>query len=266
MNRPRVLTIAGSDSSGGAGIQADLKTFTALGVYGASVITAVTAQNTVGVQAVATIEPEMVRKQLDSVFDDLRIDAVKIGMLGDERVIAAVADVLAERRPRWVVFDPVLVATTGGSLLDGSPDALKALLPHTTLLTPNRTEAEALLGRSIDDGDGAFAAAAAELHQLGPTVLLKGGHRDGKATDVLYDGRAKFYEARRIPTSNTHGTGCTLSSAIAARLALGDDLLVAVAFAKAWVHSAIAAADALGVGNGSGPVDHLWEHPEPRGK
>lgn len=258
MARPRVLSIAGSDSSGGAGIQADLKTFSALGVYGSTAITAITAQNTVGVHAVAPLEPDLVRAQLDAVFDDLSIDAVKIGMLGNAAVVDTVADVLAARRPRFVVFDPVLVATTGGTLLDGSADALEVLFAHATLLTPNRTEAQTLLGRAIADDDAAFEAAARELASRGPAVLLKGGHRDGPAADVLFDGQVRWFRAPRIPTRNTHGTGCTLSSAIAARLAHGDDLSTAVGAAKTWLQGALQAADALGVGRGAGPVDHLW--------
>jgi hydroxymethylpyrimidine/phosphomethylpyrimidine kinase len=267
---PVALTIAGSDSGGGAGIQADLKTFSALGVYGCSVIAALTAQNTRAVTAVLDIEPSFVRAQIDAVFDDIAVDAVKIGMLGTPGTIAAVADGLRAWAPANVVLDPVMVAKSGDALL--RPEAvasLKALLlPLATIITPNLPEAAALLGRPEVTARDEMAAVAAELLALGPrAVLLKGGHLAGAGSpDLLFDGReARWLEAERVETRNTHGTGCTLSSAIAAGLARGLALGDAVAAAKRFISAAIAEADSLGVGCGRGPVHHfhaLWGHLE----
>jgi hydroxymethylpyrimidine/phosphomethylpyrimidine kinase len=260
------LTIAGSDSGGGAGIQADLKTFAALGVYGASAITALTAQNTTGVTGVHEAPPEFVTAQLDAVFSDLDIAAVKIGMLGSAGVIEAVAAGLEQWRPRWVVLDPVMVAKGGDRLLrDDAVAALKErLIPLADLITPNLPEAGVLLDERPAGDREAMAAQAERLMRLKPgAVLLKGGHLDGSTSpDLLHDGRnATWLEAARHATRNTHGTGCTLSSAIAAYLALGRPMAEAVAASKTYLTAAIAAADDLPVGHGHGPVHHfhgLW--------
>ena len=262
------LTIAGSDSGGGAGIQADLKTFSALGVYGASVITAVTAQNTHAVRAVAAIPPATVAAQIDAVFDDLRVDAVKIGMIGGAEVIDAVAARLRHhlaRRAVPVVLDPVMIAKSGDALLQ--PEALAAmrenLLPLASLVTPNIPEAAALLGLPPAEDEAQMRAQGQALRDLGcAAVLMKGGHASGPiCTDLLVTTEALAFSAPRIATQNTHGTGCTLSSAIAAGLAQGMALTEAVGRAHRWLHGAILAADGLGIGSGHGPVPHfpqLW--------
>ena len=262
-----VLTIAGSDSGGGAGIQADLKTFSALGVYGASVITALTAQNTRSVSAIHDVPPDFVTAQLDAVFDDIAFAAVKIGMLSRPKIIDAVADGLRRHGARNVVLDPVMVAKSGDRLLP--PDAIAALkerlLPLATVITPNLPESAVLLGLEEARDEAGMIDAAARLRALGPqAVLLKGGHldKDAQSIDVLDDGGEPLtLAAPRIATENTHGTGCTLSSAIAALLARGLPLRAAVAEAKAYVSAAIRAADHLQVGHGHGPVHHfhaLW--------
>jgi hydroxymethylpyrimidine/phosphomethylpyrimidine kinase len=260
------LTIAGSDSGGGAGIQADLKTFAALGVYGASAVTALTAQNTTGVTGVHEAPPEFVTAQLDAVFSDLDVAAVKIGMLGSANVIEAVAVGLERWRPRWVVLDPVMVAKGGDKLLrDDAVAALKEkLIPLAHLITPNLPEAGVLLDEPSAADRESMVGQAERLLRLGPgAVLLKGGHLAGDTSpDLLHDGRhAVRFEAARHVTRNTHGTGCTLSSAIAAYLALGRPMADAVAAAKRYLSAAIAAADDLPVGRGHGPVHHfhrLW--------
>ncbi|WP_440940086.1 bifunctional hydroxymethylpyrimidine kinase/phosphomethylpyrimidine kinase [Immundisolibacter sp.] len=267
---PNVLSIAGSDPSGGAGIQADLKTFSALGVYGMAVVSGLTAQNTRGVNAVEPVSPAFVAAQIDAVFADIRVDAVKLGMLGGADVAACVVDRVRHWRPRVLVVDPVMVAKGGAALLD--PVALRCLreqlLPLASVLTPNLPEAAALLGAPLPVDLPAMREAARALHALGPAwVLLKGGHLPGNdCTDLLYDGRT-FTElpARRVPTANTHGTGCTLASAIAAHMARGLAVPQAVAQAKAYLTAAIAAADMLDVGHGHGPVQHfhaLWHAPQ----
>lgn len=252
------LTIAGSDSSGGAGIQADLKTFAALGVFGCSAITAVTAQNTLGVGAVAEVDPSMVVAQIDTVLADLEIHATKIGMLASAAIVAAVADAVQRHRLSNVVVDPVMVSKSGARLLEqDAVDALRIrLFPLSTIVTPNVFEAEALTGKPIANRQDQRAAAIT-LMDLGPrAVLVKGGHLDGPAVDVFHDGRQTIeLEAERIDSPHTHGTGCTLSSAIAARLALGDDLPAAVRAAKAYVTRAIA--QAPGIGRGHGPLQHF---------
>ncbi len=264
MPRPIALTIAGSDSSGGAGIQADLKTFSALGVYGASAITALTAQNTRGVQGVHSIPPSFVAAQIVSVLDDLDVRAVKTGMLADAAIIAAVVDCLAERAPNVpVVVDPVMVATSGDVLLarDAIETVRRRLIPRATLITPNLPEAAELLGAPVARSEAEARDQLVRLANLGANaVLLKGGHGSGdEAVDLLaIDGHVIRLAEPRISTRNTHGTGCTLSAAIAARLALGDDLETAVRHAKAYVHAAIVAGQDLGVGRGNGPVDHLF--------
>lgn len=265
MRPPTVLTIAGSDSGGGAGIQADLKTCAAHGVFGMSAITAVTAQNTRAVTAVATLEPEMVAAQIDAVFDDLPVDAVKIGMLGTPAIVDVVAACLDRHRPPHVVLDPVMIAKSGDALL--SPEACRALrgtlLPLATLVTPNLPEARELAGEGEDRpaSSAVLEQLAAALVACGPAVLIKGGHApddaEGQVVDLLHaEGRLHRFRHARIATPNTHGTGCTLSAAIACRLARGDALPVAVGGAIDYLHGAIAAAGSLG--GGHGPVDHLY--------
>jgi len=260
------LTIAGSDSSGGAGIQADLKTFSALGVYGASAITALTAQNTLGVEAVQAVPPDFIRKQIEVVSRDLVVGAIKIGMLAMSPIIKAVAEGLDAFTGVPVVLDPVMVAASGDSLLD--EDAIETLrtvlVPRATLITPNLPEAAKLLGRGQATNEREMTAQARALHRLGAdAVLIKGGHAEGEeAVDILIDREGELrLDAPRVKTRNTHGTGCTLSSAIAAELAKGASLRNAVAAAKAYVTAAIAAADQLKIGKGRGPVHHfhaLW--------
>lgn len=261
-----VLTIAGSDSGGGAGIQADLKTFSALGTYGASVITALTAQNTRAVTAIHDVPPDFVGAQLDAVFDDISIDAVKIGMLSRPEIIAVVAERLQRYGADPIVLDPVMVAKSGDRLLQ--PEAVAALrerlLPLATVITPNLPEAGVLLDVEPPTDQAGMIEAAAALRALGPrAVLLKGGHREsGDSTDVLDDGgEPEILRAARIATTNTHGTGCTLSAAIAALLGRGLPLRTAIDQAKAYITAAIQAADQLVVGHGHGPVHHfhaLW--------
>jgi hydroxymethylpyrimidine/phosphomethylpyrimidine kinase len=252
------LTIAGSDSSGGAGIQADLKTFAALGVYGQSAITAVTAQNTTGVQAVMALPVPLVVAQVDAAFDDIGADAVKIGMLASAAIIEAVAGILRRRRPPHVVVDPVMVAKGGAPLLpDAAVDALRReLLPLADVVTPNVPEAAAILARDVATLAD-LRDAARRLADLGArAVLVKGGHLSGKAVDVLWDGRElREFHAPRIDSRQTHGTGCTLSSAIAAGLARGLALPDAVDLAKTFVTSAIGRAP--GLGRGQGPLGHF---------
>ncbi len=267
MKTPIALSIAGSDPTGGAGFQADLKTFSALGAYGCTVITAVIAQNTQGVSAIAGVEPSMVRAQLDAVFEDLEVDAVKVGMLGTAPVIEAVADGLAHWRPRWIVVDPVMVAKSGDRLLAAeAAEALRErLLPLASIITPNLPEAADLLAVEMLRSRSEMANAAARLQALGPAnVLLKGGHLESdESPDLfLHGGEVHWLESPRTATRNTHGTGCTLSAAICAGLARRHPLPQAVAEAKAYIAGAIAAADHLAVGRGRGPVHHfagIWE-------
>ncbi len=255
------LTIAGSDSGGGAGIQADLKTFSALGVYGASVITAITAQNTRGVTDVENVSPAMVAAQMQAVFSDIAVDAVKIGMVSRAETIEIIAEGL--RTPgRKVVLDPVMVATSGDRLL--RPEAVAALkrdlLPLALIVTPNLPEAAALTGRDIADSETEMARQAEMLLAAGAgAVLIKGGHGHGQdSTDMLFsDGRIQRLTAPRIATVNDHGTGCTLAAAITAYLALGRDLGEAAQAAKAYLHAALEAADRLAIGHGRGPVHHF---------
>jgi hydroxymethylpyrimidine/phosphomethylpyrimidine kinase len=259
---PIAVTIAGSDSSGGAGIQADLKTFSALGVYGASVITALTAQNTLGVQGVHDVPVDFIAQQIDSVFSDLVVNAVKIGMLSRPEVVETVAEGLDRYSREQVVLDPVMFAKGGDALLaEEAVDALRALLlPRALIITPNLPEAARLLEVAEAEDEDEMAAQAAALFDLGPrAVLLKGGHGVGaESVDIFFDGEEPVRLASpRTETPNTHGTGCTLSSAIAAGLAHGFDLLRAVAHAKAYVSEAIAQADALVIGSGHGPVHHF---------
>ncbi|MDX2185207.1 MAG: bifunctional hydroxymethylpyrimidine kinase/phosphomethylpyrimidine kinase [Gemmatimonadaceae bacterium] len=254
------LTIAGSDSGGGAGIQADLKTFHRFGVFGTSVLTAITAQNTRGVQAWEGVSPALVRAQLASVATDLRPAAVKSGMLGDTATVEVVEDGLRAHRLAPYVLDPVMVATSGDPLL--RPDAVDAivrlLIPRATLITPNLDEAELLLGRTVRDESSMLEAARALVDQHGAeAALVKGGHLTGAdAIDVLWaDGRAHTFRHPRLATTSTHGTGCTLSAAIAAHLAQGLPLVDAVRESLGFVHRAIASAPGLGAGHG--PLNHF---------
>jgi len=263
MSIPNVLTIAGSDSGGGAGIQADLKTFAAQRTYGASVITAITAQNTQGVRAVHQVPPEMISAQIAAVFDDLQIAAIKIGMIGNAEAVEAVAAALEQASGIPIVLDPVMVAASGDPLLEAGAEAvLKArLLPLADILTPNLPEAARLLGAERAEDEGAMRDQAEALAGFGPeAVLVKGGHGTGdEALDILFDGRdfARF-TALRVPTRNVHGTGCTLSSAIAALLARGFSLHEAVREAKMYLTSALLEADTLKVGEGAGPLHHFY--------
>jgi hydroxymethylpyrimidine/phosphomethylpyrimidine kinase len=262
MTIPIALTIAGSDSSGGAGIQADLKTFAAFGVYGASVITALTAQNTQGVSGIHQVPADFVTAQIDAVFGDLDVKAVKIGMVSQRAVIEAIVAGVKRWSPKHIVLDPVMVATSGDRLL--APDAVEALrlnlVPRAVLITPNLPEAAALLDEQIASSESQIESQGKRLLAMGASaVLIKGGH--GKGTEsidyLIREAGVVALGAPRIATKNTHGTGCSLSSAIAAGLAKGDDLETAVRNAKAWVTAAIAAADRLSVGQGHGPIHHF---------
>jgi len=262
MTTPVALTIAGSDSSGGAGIQADLKTFAALGVYGASAITALTAQNTGGVTGIHAVPAEFVRAQIDAVFADLEVGAVKIGMVAQLASIAAIADALKRWSPRHVVLDPVMVATSGDRLL--AAEAVEALrqklIPLATIITPNLPEAAALLDEPFATSEAAIESQGEKLLALGcPAVLIKGGHGEGsESIDYLVRANGSVaLSAPRVATQNTHGTGCSLSSAIAAELAKGAELETAVRNAKSFVSAAIASADRFTVGHGHGPIHHF---------
>jgi len=263
---PNVVSIAGIDPSGGAGVLADVKTFSALGVYGCGIVAALTAQNTRSVTGIHEVPPAFLALQLETLFSDVRVDAVKIGMLATRELIGVVAEALDRHRPRFVVLDPVMVAKSGDRLL--RPDAIEALrrdlLPLATVVTPNLPEAGDLLGRTVTEAPDDMRTAARDLQALGAgAVLLKGGHGTGdRLTDLLLaDGRNVFISAERVRTANTHGTGCTFSSAIAALLPRRPTLEAAVREAHAYVHAAIVAADRLRVGGGHGPLHHfhaLW--------
>jgi hydroxymethylpyrimidine/phosphomethylpyrimidine kinase len=259
---PIAVTIAGSDSSGGAGIEADLKTFSALGVYGAAAITAVTVQNTRGVFGIHDVPAKFIAAQIDAVFTDLDIGAVKIGMLPDGAAIDVVAEALDRYRPRNVVLDPVMVASSGERLMNADIGRLRSLLSRARLVTPNLAEAAALTDGAIALDDNEMRAQGEKLLAQGAAaVLIKGGHRAGaESVDFLVEpGRYLRLAAPRVATKNTHGTGCTLSSAIAAGLAKGLSLQEAAQQAKAYVSAALAAADRLVVGSGRGPLHHF--HP-----
>ncbi|MCS7234534.1 MAG: bifunctional hydroxymethylpyrimidine kinase/phosphomethylpyrimidine kinase [Armatimonadota bacterium] len=267
MTVPRALTVAGSDSGGGAGIQADLKTFSALGVFGMSALTALTAQNTTGVYAVHEVPPEVVAKQIDVVVEDIGVDAAKTGMLSSAPIIEAVADRVRHHRLDRLVVDPVMVAKSGAPLLHPeAQEALRAhLLPLALVITPNLPEAEALLGRRIE-GHHQMRDAAKALRDLGPrTVLLKGGHLRGDPVDVFYDGE-EFEElhAERVATRHTHGTGCVLSAAIAAYLSQGLSVRQAVRKGKEFVTEAIR--HGLPLGKGVGPCNPLFRWLRPSGE
>jgi len=257
----RVLSIAGSDSGGGAGIQADLKTFSALGCYGMTAITAITAQNTVGVSAIHGVPPEVLRAQIRAVLDDIGADAIKIGMLHSPEVVAVVAQALDDYRISHVVLDPVMVATSGDRLMaqETVEVLVKELFHRATLITPNLDEAELLLGRPVTRA-AEFEGATRDLLALGaPAVLLKGGHLDSdEIVDVLStgNGHTQRWVSPRIASRNVHGTGCTLSSAIAAHLALGISLPQAVAESRGYVLASIAAGAPVHTGAGHGPLNH----------
>lgn len=266
---PITLTIAGSDSGGGAGIQADIKAISATGGYACSVITALTAQNTQGVTGVMPVPGAFITQQFDAVFSDLQVKAVKIGMLGDADTINTVADVIRRYQPAYVVLDPVMVATSGDLLLaeDAVDTLIQTLLPLADVITPNLHEAQALLGRlgePLPETPETMQASCEALLKLGcRSVLLKGGHQAGQqATDYwLCDAGLKTFTSERIDTRNTHGTGCTLSASIASYLAQGLAMEQAIAQAKDYIQGAISHADELEIGAGSGPVHHFFRLP-----
>ncbi|HEY5223609.1 MAG TPA: bifunctional hydroxymethylpyrimidine kinase/phosphomethylpyrimidine kinase [Microbacteriaceae bacterium] len=267
MTVPIALSIAGSDPSGGAGIQADLKTFSALGAYGTTVITALTAQNTTGVTGVHVVPAGFVTEQLETLVADVSVDSVKIGMLADAEIVAAVAGFLARQRCDLVVLDPVMVATSGDRLLsDQAVDAMRRLLPASSVITPNLAEAAVLLDCPVAASVAAMHAQAHALLALGAQrVLLKGGHLPGGLAGAemvdVFMGPEGEHELRgpRVATSNTHGTGCSLSSALAALRPQREDWLTTARDAKAWLTGALAAADTLRVGHGHGPVQHFYQ-------
>jgi hydroxymethylpyrimidine/phosphomethylpyrimidine kinase len=265
---PTALTIAGSDPSGGAGIQADLKVFSALGAYGTAVITALTAQNTQGVRAVHTLPPEFLVAQINTLLEDVHIDSVKIGLLADAASVVAVAEAMARHRPPSLVLDPVMVAQSGDRLMDvGAVMALRTrLLPMADLVTPNLPEAASLLGVQVARDEEEMRAQLFRLGELSPRVLLKGGHLDGPACVDLFlaEGTVTRLSADRVRTRNTHGTGCALSSAIAALRPQRNDWLSAVTDAKAYLTQALRYADLLKIGRGHGPPHHFhhwWPSP-----
>lgn len=258
-----VLTIAGSDCSGGAGIQADIKTMQANGVYAMSAVTALTAQNTTGVYGIMESTPEFLQQQLDCVFSDIFPDAVKIGMVSSAPLIKVIADSLVKWKARNIVVDPVMVATSGSRLLqDEAGDALKAgLLPLASVMTPNIPEAEALTGQTIEN-EADMETAARALGRVYPgAILIKGGHQISDANDLLYfEGKLTWFRGHRIDNPNTHGTGCTLSSAIASNLARGFSMKESIRRAKAYISGALGAM--LDLGKGSGPMNHGYGIPE----
>lgn len=261
---PIVLTIAGSDSGGGAGIQADIKAISATGSYACSVITAITSQNTLGVSAIHPIPLEHIESQLEAVFTDLNVVAVKVGMLADARIIKVVADKIRQYKPAHLVVDPVMVATSGDLLLEQSAiSTLKEqLIPQADLITPNLPEGAALIDGTVPENEDQMGNMIEELRALGAkAVLLKGGHleKDDNSNDLLILAQtSELLSAKRFPTKNTHGTGCTLSSAIASYLAQGNRLHKAVYLGKQYISQAIAHADELNVGKGHGPVHHFF--------
>ena len=256
------LTIAGSDSCGGAGIQADIKTMTANGVYAMSAITALTAQNTTGVTGIMEVTPDFLAKQLDAVFTDIVPDAVKTGMVASSELIKTIAEKLKKYDAKNIVVDPVMVATSGAKLIsDDAIETLKQeLLPIATVITPNIPEAEVLSGMTVHSEEDMIAAAKKIYEDYGCAVLCKGGHQINDANDLLYrDGGYVWFKGRRIDNPNTHGTGCTLSSAIASNLAKGENLDKAVKLAKYYISGALAAM--LDLGKGSGPMNHAFNIP-----
>jgi hydroxymethylpyrimidine/phosphomethylpyrimidine kinase len=256
----KVLTIAGSDSSGGAGIQADIKTITAHGMYAMSAVTALTAQNTTGVYGIMEAAPEFVGQQLDCIFTDIYPDSVKIGMVASSAIIEVIAEKLQEYKAKNIVLDPVMVSTSGYKLIaDEAADTLICrLLPLAAVITPNIPEAEVLCGFSIHSEEDMLHAAEKISAGYNGGVLVKGGHLVNDAVDLLYkDGRANWYRAERVATKNTHGTGCTLSSAIACALAAGNTLADSIGSAKKYLTGALKSG--LDLGKGNGPLDHVWK-------
>lgn len=256
----KVLTIAGSDSGGGAGIQADLKTFSAHGVFGMSVVTAVTAQNTRRVIAIQDISPDIIGKQIDAIFEDIGADAVKIGMVSQIDSIKVIEEKLRRYKPQNIVLDPVMISKSGYALLN--PEAMETLInelvPLATVITPNIPEAEKIAGMKINTHKEMEKAARAIYSMGSKNVLVKGGHLSDDSSDILYDGKdIALLKAERINTKNTHGTGCTLSSAIASNLALGMNVKEAVEKAKEYITTAIR--HSLPIGNGAGPTNHFYE-------
>lgn len=254
------LSIAGSDSSGGAGIQADIKTMTMNGVFAMSAVTALTAQNTTGVRAIMESTPEFLKQQIDAVFEDIYPDAVKIGMVSSTELITVIAERLRFYEAKNIVVDPVMVATSGSSLMktDAVDTLIRELLPLASLVTPNIPEAEVLSGMSIHNTEDMIAVAEKISNTYGCAVLLKGGHSINDANDLLFaKGEYYWFEGKRIDNPNTHGTGCTLSSAIAANLAKGCDLAESVKKAKEYISGALSAM--LDLGQGTGPMNHAWQ-------
>ena len=263
MKMKTALTIAGSDCSGGAGIQADLKTMTVNGVYAMSAITALTAQNTTGVAGILEVTPDFLKQQIDMIFDDIRPDAVKIGMVSSSALIRVIAERLRFYRAENIVVDPVMVATSGSALMknDAVETLIDQLLPLATLVTPNIPEAQVLSGMSIETEEEMEAAARKIGDACHCAVLVKGGHNSNDANDLLYtDGKLQWFYGKRIDNPNTHGTGCTLSSAIAANLAKGYPLTQSVQKAKEYISGALAAM--LDLGKGSGPMNHAFMLPQ----
>lgn len=253
------LTIAGSDSCGGAGIQADIKTMTANGVYAMSAVTALTAQNTTGVSDIFQVTPEFLKKQLDAIFTDIRPDAIKIGMVADGNLIKTIAESLKEYKAENIVLDPVMVATSGAKLISDDAIAIlkKKLIPLATVVTPNIHEAEVLSGMKITNEEEMIKAAEYISQNYHCAVLCKGGHKVNDANDLLYsNGNYQWFYGKRIDNPNTHGTGCTLSSAIASNLAKGKDLEKSVLKAKTYISGALE--DMLNLGQGSGPMNHAF--------
>ncbi len=256
----KVLTIAGSDSSGGAGIQADLKTITAHKMYGMSAITALTAQNTLGVDDIMEASPAFVGAQLDSIFKDIRPDAIKIGMVASVEIMVEIASKLKEYGAHPVVLDPVMVSTSGCQLIsnDAKSSLMSTLMPLSDVITPNIPEAEVLSQMSIHNDQDMIQAAQKIGERYSGAILIKGGHAINEANDLLYaNHQVTWIKGQRIDTSNTHGTGCTLSSAIACELANGEPLETAIRKAKAYLTGALA--DGLDLGQGSGPLNHMWD-------
>ncbi len=254
-----VLSIAGSDCSGGAGIQADIKTITAHGLYAMSVITALTAQNTTGVSGVYEVTPEFVAKQLDMVFTDIYPDAVKIGMVSNHDIIEVIAEKLIEYKPKNIVLDPVMISTSGSKLLkeEAIQTLIKKLMPLAKIITPNILEAECLSDITIVTKDDMLKAAGVIANIYPGYILIKGGHLQNSSDDLLYyRGDYLWFEQNHIDNPNTHGTGCTLSSAIACNLAVGNDIKGSIAAAKAYITGALR--DNLDLGKGSGPLNHCW--------
>jgi hydroxymethylpyrimidine/phosphomethylpyrimidine kinase len=264
---PTVLTIAGSDSGGGAGIQADLKTIAAIGAYGASAITALTAQNTQGVSAIHSVPAAFLRQQLEAVFEDITVDAVKIGMINTIEVAAIIAEILDRFKPPFVVFDPVMVSTSGAKLIQDETVAFlwNSLFPRAHLITPNLDEGEILIGRKIDSKEGMKDAAEEMINRGCNAVLLKGGHLIAPKLFDIFSQKGQtslILESDYIESNNVHGTGCTLSSAVATYVALGNSLPESILFAKEYVSEAIQAGKNVKTGHGSGPLNHSFSpHP-----